>query len=137
MYSSNSQGNHIKIYDSKFVQNVGAIIFTLANKLNMLISGSNFINNSAPIVMMFATDSNILTFDIESIGYKVFVNNNEPIIRGLDSESTLVMNISHNVFIGNNASLSVLMTNGRVITSVDHNSFIDNIGGIIPAYLEW
>ena len=92
------------------MQNVGAIIFTLANKLNMLISGSNFINNSAPIVMMFATDSNILTFDIESIGYKVFVNNNEPIIRGLDSESTLVMNISHNVFIGNNASLSVLMT---------------------------
>ena len=81
--------------------------------------------------MMFATDSNILTFDIESIGYKVFINNNEPIIRGLDSESTLVMNISHNVFIGNNASLSVLMTNGRVITSVDHNSFIDNIGGII------
>ena len=95
MYSSNSQGNHIEIYDSKFVQNVGAIIFTLANKLNMLISGSNFINNSAPIVMMFATDSNILTFDIESIGYKVFVNNNEPIIRGFDSESTLVINISH------------------------------------------
>ena len=92
MYSSNSQGNHIKIYDSKFVQNVGAIIL---NMLNMLISGSNFINNSAPIVMMFATDSNILTFDIESIGYKVFVNNNEPIIRGLDSESTLVINISH------------------------------------------
>ena len=41
------------------------------------------------------------------------------------------MNISHSVFIGNDASLSVLMTNGRVTTNVDHNSFIDNTGGII------
>ena len=135
VYSSNSQGNHIKIYDSKFVQNVGAII-TLANKLNMLISSSNFINNRAPITMVFAADSTnfILNFAIE---FKVFINNNEQIIQDLDSEGNLAMNMSHSVFIGNDASLSVLMTNGRVTTSVDHNSFIDNIGGRDNPYLEW
>jgi hypothetical protein len=58
VYSSNSQGNFVKIYDSNFVKNVGVIIFTLANKMNILISGSKFINNSAPIVTYLSTTMN-------------------------------------------------------------------------------
>lgn len=60
VYSSSSQGNYVKIYDNNFVQNVGVMVFTLTNKLNMLISCSKFINNSAPIMMVFATDTNSL-----------------------------------------------------------------------------
>lgn len=61
------------------MHNIGAIVFTLTNMLNMLISGCKFINNRAPIVMVFVSDSTniILNFAIES---KVFINNNEPII---------------------------------------------------------
>ena len=49
VHSSSSQGNYVKIYDSNFEQNVGAMILTLTN--NMYISCSKFINNSAPNVM--------------------------------------------------------------------------------------
>ena len=125
MYSSNPQGTYVKIYDSNFVQNVGVMIFTLAN--NMLVSCSKFINNSAPIMMVFATDSNKLAIGI--FGYNIFINNNEPIMQTWDPES--IMNISHSTFIGNNAPLSIVVTNGKVTTCVDHNRFTDNIGGII------
>ena len=67
MHSSSSQGNYVKIYDNNFVRNVGVVIFTLANKLNMLISCSKFINNRALIVMVFATDSNELAIEIIGI----------------------------------------------------------------------
>jgi hypothetical protein len=70
------------------VKNVGVIIFTLANKMNMLISGSKFINNNAPIVIVLVTDSNKLVIKI--IGYDILIKNNESIIQTLDSVSSLI-----------------------------------------------
>ena len=137
VYSSNSEGNFVRIYDSNFIQNVGVIIFTLANKLNMLISGSNFINNSAPITIMFAADSNKLSIVVDIyntfslLDHSVLINNNEPIIQNPDSENNLVMNITNSEFIGNSVQFSMLITNGRVTTRVKSNMFTENIGGII------
>ena len=112
LYSTSSQGNTTSIYESNFIKNVGAVACSLAS--NMLISGSIFINNSAPIVMIYVTDFN-----------------DERILQILDSESTLGMIISHSAFIGNSAPHSVVNTNGTVITIVNHSKFTNNIGGII------
>ena len=75
----------MSIYESNFIQNVGAVACSVAS--NMLISGSIFINNSAPIVMIY---------------YVTDFNNDEQIVQILDSESTLDMIISHSAFISNN-----------------------------------
>ena len=114
LYSTSSQSNTTIIDESNFIWNIGAVVCSLAS--NMLISGSIFINNSAPNVMIFVTD----------------FNNDERSVQILDSKSTSGMNISHSAFIGNSAPLSIVRTRGRVSTIVDHSKFTNNIaGGII------
>ena len=114
MYANGPQGSIVKIYHSKFVQNVGVLVFTLGD--SMLITHCKFINNRAPYVMVCATDSNN-TF-IDSIGQVLLVWDTS-------------MRISHSVFVNNNAGISVVEAYGRVITSVDHNKFTNNTGTVL------
>ena len=82
----------------------------------MLISHSKFINNSAPFVMVYATDSN--NTSINKIGRILKARDTKLIIR-------------YGEFVGNNASVSIVEALGRVITSVDYSKFTNNTGRIL------
>ena len=115
VYANDSQGSTVKLYDCNFVQNVGVVIFP--SRDNLLISHSKFINNSAPHMMMYATDSN-----------NTFIDKIGQILKDGDKS---IISIRYSEFVGNNASVSIVEGFGRMIVSVDHNKFTNNSGIVL------
>ena len=142
---ANGHGNAVKIYASKFVQNVGLLIF--GDNCNMLITHTKFVNNeywdikyTFCAVMVHVTHTNLTishsTFTdngatlvqtlygvITSIDHNKFINNTGSTL--IASYSGTGVNISHSEFLSNKG---VLRTYNRVITSIDHSKFINNTG---------
>ena len=119
VYANNPHGSTMKLYDNKFVQNVGVVIFTFED--DILISHSKFVNNSvnnsALFVMVYATDSNLI------IHYSTFINNTGRILLALETN----MSINHSMFTSNGVS-SLVVVNGGGVISVDHSKFTNNTG---------
>ena len=114
VYASGLQGCTVKLYGNKFVQNVGVAIVSFGG--NMLISHSSFINNSAPLEMVYGTDANKLS--INKIG------------QILQARITK-LSIRYSEFVGNNAAVSIVEACGRVTVSVDHSTFTKNTGRVL------
>ena len=114
-----SHGSAVKIYDSKFVENMGLIIF--GDNCNMLITHSKFISNKYDAAIVYATSTNLV------ISHSTFINNTGQV---LDLRYTK-MNITHNeLLIGKNLdqfTMSLNVLYGMII-SVDPNKLINNTG---------
>ena len=103
---ANSSRSAVKIYDSKFAENIGVVIF--GQHCNILITHTKFINNSN-------TAHNTAT--------------KEPLLSHgavLNTQNTN-MSISHSEFVGNNAFSTVRVWDG-VTVSIDYSKFISNTG---------
>ena len=145
---ANGHINTVKIYASKFVQNVG--LLTIGDNCNMFITHTKFINNNIKYsfcaVAVHVTYTNLTishsTFTnnkgaalvrtlygmITSIDHSKFINNTGPKL--IASYSGTGVNISHSEFLSNKG---VLRTYDGVITSIDHNKFINNTGSTLIA----
>ena len=142
---ANGHGNTVKIYASKFVQNIGMLIF--GDNCNMLITHTKFINNDINCtfcaVAVYVTHTNLTvshsTFTkngaalvrthygvITSIDHSKFINNTGSTL--IASYSGTGVNISHSEFLFNKGGLE---TYHGVITSIDHSKFINNTGSWI------
>ena len=116
-----SHGSAVKLYDSKFVENMGLIIF--GDNCNMLITHSKFISNKYDAAIVYATSTNLV------ISHSTFVNNTGQV---LDPRYTK-MSITHNEFLGKNLyqftkyTMSLNVLYGMII-SVDPNKLINNTG---------
>ena len=116
-----SHGSAVKLYDSKFVENMGLIIF--GDNCNMLITHSKFISNKYDAAIVYATRTNLV------ISHSTFINNTG---QALDPRYTK-MSITHNEFIGKNLdqftkyTMSLNVLYGMII-SVDPNKLINNTG---------
>ena len=146
---ANSHGNTVKIYASKFVQNIGMLIF--GDNCNMLITHTKFINNKyQDIKHTFYAAAVYVTYTNLTISHSTFTNNKGAslvrtlygVITSIDHSkfinntgSTLIasysgtgVNISHSEFLFNKGGLG---TYNGVITSIDHGKFINNTGSWI------
>ena len=143
---ANGHGNTVKIYASKFVQNVGVLIF--GDNCNVLITHTKFINNDINCTFyaaaVYVTHTNLTishsTFTnnkgaslvqtlyggITSIDHSKFINNTGSWI--LHATTTSTISVTHSKFLFNNGGLR--MCDG-VITSIDHSKFINNTGSWI------
>ena len=146
---ANSHGNTVKLYASKFVQNIGMLIF--GDNCNMLITHTKFINNKYwDIKHKFYAAAVYVTYTNLTISHSTFTNNKGAslvrtlygVITSIDHSkfinntgSTLIasysgtgVNISHSEFLFNKGGLG---TYHGVITSIDHGKFINNTGSWI------
>ena len=112
---ANSHRSNVSIYESKFVQNVGVVIF--GDNCNILITHTKFVNNkySGFFATVYTSDTNLV------ISHSTFTDNTGQI---LDARHTNT-SISHSVFISNNESTLMYALNG-MITSINHSKFINN-----------
>ena len=129
----NNHRSSIKVYNSKFVQNVGVLIFVGSG--NMLITDTVFIDNRNSTNFMYIDDK----FSPSVIGYPLliitngivtkieqskFTNNTGLILRATDTD----VSISHSQFVSNN---EIMITSCGSITNIDHSNFINNIGSVV------
>ena len=134
MYT-NSHRSSIKIYNSKFRENDGVLIF--GGNCNILITHTVFIknSNSAHFTHAFYVTSNIIFSVVFSYALVIntggmtsninqcqFINNAALILRAWDTSDVC---LSHNEFVGNN---EILLTSGGMFTSIEHSTFINNTG---------
>ena len=98
------QGNTVKLYHSKFVQNTGVLV---------MISGDS---------MVYATYTNLV------ISHSMLIHNTGQI---LEAKHTNI-SISYSNFFGNNGTGMVSITDG-IITSIEYSKFINNTGLILQA----
>ena len=144
------QGSTMKIYDSKFVQNIGEIVY--AANTNLSIHYNTFINNTAGHSILQALDTNMnishsvfvgnaassmVTVyygrEFTSIDHGKFTNNTGSIeLYGAD-----IISITHSEFVQNTVATdwrSFINLNGDMIT-VSHFEFVDNtVGSLISLY---
>ena len=109
------QGSTMKIYDSKFVQNIGEIVY--AADTNLIIHYNTFINNTAGhISMLLALDTNM------NISHSVFVGNaaSSMVTVYYGREFT---SIDHSKFTNNTGSIELY---GADIISITHSEFVQN-----------
>ena len=115
IYTKSLEGT-ITIYESKFIQNVGVVIF--GDTCNMLITHAKFINNtecSGSFATVFASDTNL------DISYSIFTNNTGSTVLVVCTN----ISIRYSEFIGNN---EVLKAVSGLLTSIDDSRFINNTG---------
>ena len=113
-------GNTVKIYDTKFMQNEGVILFK-GETLNVIIAHMTFMNNvvySAAIVCVI--DSNL------TVSHSTFNNNTGRILRANSTE----VSIRHSEFLCNNGSYHF----DGVLATIDHSNFINNTS---PGSMLW
>ena len=116
---TSGHGSSVKIYDSKFMQNEGDIVYAREN-FNMLITHTRFMNNvcnysSGCVAIVFVTDSNLV------ISHSTYNNNIGSMLIAHHTE----VSIRHSEFLCNNGSFATLYFVG-VITTIDHSKFINN-----------
>ena len=125
---SNSHGSAVKIYDSKFVKNVGVIIFG-DNNCNILITHTKFINNKYDgfiVGTIYANNTNLV------ISHSTFINNNGYVLYARYTN----VSINHSEFVSNNREFVdtviglLIYLDGEMIASIDHCRFINNTGSL-------
>ena len=134
---ANGHGNTVKIYASKFDQNIGMLIF--GDNCNMLITHTKFINNTGSGIL-YATNTSTISVThseflfnkdilgayhgvITSIDHSKFINNTGSWI--LYATNTSTISVTHSEFLFNK---DILGAYHGVITSIDHSKFINNTG---------
>ena len=128
-----SNRSTIKIFDSKFVQNVGLLIF--ADNCNMLITHTKFVDNEyiGLLAMVYVTDTNLV------ITYSTFTKNSGPImearcknvistVESASQERDRSLSIRYSDFVFNEGAL---ITSIGTVTSITHSTFINNTGAWI------
>ena len=121
---ANGNGNTVKIYANKFVQNIGMLIF--GDNCNMLITHTKFINNEYWDIKhnfySYAAAVYVIYTNL-TISHSTFTNNGP----GGALVQTLygVITIDHSKFINNTGSWILYTTNTSTI-SVTHSEFVDN-----------
>ena len=145
---ANGNGNTVKIYASKFVQNIGMLIF--GDNCNMLITHTKFINNEywdikhnfysyAAAVYVIYTNLTIshstftnngpggallqTLYEVITIDHSKFINNSGSWI--LYTTNTSTISVTHSEFADNTVTQSLLHLNGEMIT-LYLNEFINN-----------
>ena len=144
---ANGHGNTVKIYASKFVQNIGMLIF--GDNCNMLITHTKFIDNEygdiqhsfysyAAAVYVIYTNLAIshstftnngpggalvqTLYGVITIDHSKYINNTGS--RILYATNTSTISVTHSEFVDNAVTASLLHLNGD--TSVTHSEFVDN-----------
>ena len=114
MAANGLQGSTMKIYDSKFVQNIGEIVY--AANTNLSIHYNTFISNTAGHSMLLALDTNL------NISHSVFVGNaaSSMVTVYYGREFT---SIDHSKFTNNTGSIELY---GADIISITHSEFVQN-----------
>ena len=110
-------GYTVQIYDSKFIHNVGAILF--GQNGNMLITHTNFINNKC---CGYCSGAVYVTHTNLTISHSTFTNNEAVLIR---VQNGMITSTDHSMFIKNTGSLILHASNVNMI-SVTHSEFVDN-----------
>ena len=110
----------VNIYDSKFVQNEGVILF--GENFNMHITNTRFTNNMHSrgcVGIVCVADSNVI------VNHSTFNNNIGLVLKAIRKE----VSISHSEFLCNNGSFSAHIMNfdGAIIT-IDHSKLVNNTG---------
>jgi hypothetical protein len=113
-------GSSVKIYDSKFVQNEGVILF--GENFNMFITHTRFMDNVCRgyLAIVHVTDSNLI------VSHSTFNNNTGRIL----TASSTNVSISNSEFLCNNGFIILSFFVG-VITTIDHSKFINNTGSSV------
>ena len=110
----------VKIYDSKFVQNEGVILF--GENFNMHITNTRFTNNMHSrgcVGIVCVADSNVI------VSHSTFNNNIGLVLKAIRKE----VSISHSEFLCNNGSFSAhIMNFDGAITTIDHSKLINSTG---------
>ena len=118
-------GSTVKIYDTRFMQNEGVILF--GENLNVIIAHTRFMNNVVYSVFRDAiirvTDSNL------TVSHSTFNNNTG----GILGASSTDVSISHSEFLCNYGGFGILDFDG-VLATIDHSKFINNTG---PGSMLW
>ena len=121
---ANGHGSTVKIHDSKFERNIGAIIF--GRNCTMLITHTNFISNRhVDNTRPFGTVYSIAGLVI--LSGSSLIDNTGPILDIRNAN----MNLSHSEFIGNQNLYATVSVYGGKIASIDHSQFINNTGFLI------
>ena len=116
-----SYSSSMDVYDSRFEYNQGNIVQIIGGIVSFTHSvfsnhfGLNYVED-----VVYIRDGNL------SISYSTFVSNTITILDAYYSNTS----VTNSKFIGNNLCLS--MTGGQ--TSIDHNTFANNIGRILNAF---
>ena len=130
----NNNRSTINIFDSKFEQNVGVLI--LGDNCKMFITHTHFIDNeySGSLAVIYATNTDLV------ISYSMFTESKGSIIEARHTNTIKVtewtsqagdttLSIRYTGFISNHGALVTSI--GKMIVSIDHSTFIDNIGSWI------
>ena len=149
---TNSNKSMIEIYDSKFAQNVGVVIFG-CNNSSVIITHTKFTNNkySGPFAAVYVTKSD----DSLIITQSSFINNSGPILHVRKANLSLsyceftsnqnghatvsvqdgaITKIHHNKFV-NNSGYEILQANNVSNISISHSDFIDNENGFATVHI--
>ena len=123
VYANNNK-SMIEIYDSKFAQNVGVVIFG-CNNSSVIITHTKFINNEygGPFAAVYVTKSDASLIITQSS----FINNSGYEI--LRAHNVSNISISHSDFISNENGFATVHICDGMIASIDHSKFHNNQGG--------
>ena len=66
VYANGFQESTLKLYNTRFIQNVGVMIFPVGDKI--LLSSCEFIDNSAPSILLLAAYTNMTISHTDFIG---------------------------------------------------------------------
>ena len=142
------QGNTVKLYHNKFVQNVGVLILISGDSMvyatytNLIISHSTLSHNTGQILEAKHTNvsishSNFFDNDgssmisvadgiVANIDYSKFINNTGLILQALNTS----VSVNRTDYVSNNLNQSFVAPSG-IISSFYHNTLIHNSGSWI------
>ena len=110
-------GYTVQIYDSKFIHNVGAILF--GQNGDMLITHTNFINN---VCDGYCSGAVYVSHTNLTISHSTFTSNEAVLIH---VQNGIITSIDHSMFIKNTGSWILNASNVSMI-SVTHSEFVEN-----------
>ena len=124
---ANGNKSTVEFYDSKFVQNVGVVIFR-ENNSNMLITHIKFINNeyTGPFATVYAIESDANL----TISQSKFINNSGSVLHVRKTHTS----VSHCEFTGNQNGYTTVSLHNGAVAIIHHTMFINNTGyGVLQA----
>ena len=146
------QRSVLKLYDTRFIQNIGVVIFTIGDEI--LLASCEFINNSAPTIiidLVYAIYTNMtishteffgnsaaysivyIKSEIANIEHSRFTNNIGYSVAGVINK----IKFTHNEFVQNVNTNSLIFLFGDVVI-LSHSKFKNNIAdSLITLYGDW
>ena len=147
VHSRGIQRSVLKLYDTRFIQNIGVMIFTIGDEI--LLASCEFINNSAPTIiidLVYAIYTNMtishteffgnsaayslvyIESEIASIEHSRFTNNIGYSVAGIVNTIKFI----HNEFVQNINTSSLISLFGDVMI-LSHCKFLNNTAGSLIA----